>query len=84
MLPTLVLPTGLAMVVASPEGVNAARGALYVIAMISLWALLFALRQVSKVVSTLLRLTLVLIAVVAIGAVTVAIIAQVLLALGSV
>ncbi|MEU8251581.1 hypothetical protein [Nonomuraea sp. NPDC048916] len=82
MLATIVFPAGLATVVASPEGVAAARGVLYLFAAISFWALILAVRQVSKVVTTLLRALLVLIAITALGAVAVAIIAQVALALG--
>ncbi|MEV0596084.1 hypothetical protein [Nonomuraea cavernae] len=82
MLATIVFPTGLATVVASPEGVAAARGALYLFAAVSFWALILAVRQVSKVVTVLLRALLVLLAIAALGAGAVAIIAQVALALG--
>lgn len=79
---TLMLQHDLAMTVASPEGVTAARGVLSLFAFVSLWALLFAVRQVTKAVSILFRLTLFIVAVAALGAMAVAVIAQVALAIG--
>ncbi|GAA3190628.1 hypothetical protein [Nonomuraea roseoviolacea] len=68
---------------ASPEGVTAARGVLYLLAAVSFWLMIMLIRQASRVVSTLLRVLLVLIALTAFGALAaVAIIAQVALAVG--
>jgi heme A synthase len=67
---------------ASPEGVSAARGFLYILAMLCLWALVFALRAVPRAVTILLRLMLVMLALAALGVACVAVIAQVVLAIG--
>ncbi|NUW34239.1 hypothetical protein HTZ77_22780 [Nonomuraea sp. SMC257] len=68
---------------ASPEGVTAARGVLYLLAAVSFWIMIMVIRQASRVVSTLLRVLLVLIALTAFGALAaMAIIAQVALAVG--
>lgn len=79
---TLVLHSGLAMALASPEGVSAARGVLGLFAAVAFGAFVLALHQVKKVVTTLLRLLLVMIAVAAFGATAIAIIAQVYLIIG--
>ncbi|WP_336205314.1 hypothetical protein [Nonomuraea sp. LPB2021202275-12-8] len=68
--------------VASPEGVAAARGVLYLFAVLCFWALFFALRQVSRVVATLLRVLLLFVAIAALGALAIAIIGQVALSIG--
>ncbi|MEV0143437.1 MULTISPECIES: hypothetical protein [unclassified Nonomuraea] len=81
---TLTLPVVMATTVASPEGVTAARGVLYLLAAASFWLMIVLIRQASKVVSTLLRVLLVLIALAAFGTVAMAIIAQVALAVGTV
>jgi hypothetical protein len=79
---TLVSSISLAMGGASPEGVSAARGFLYILAMLCLWALVFALRAVPRAVTILLRLMLVMLALAALGVACVAVIALVVLAIG--
>ncbi|MBN6055016.1 hypothetical protein JYK22_23970, partial [Nonomuraea sp. RK-328] len=80
---TSTLHTVLATAVASPEGVTAARGVLYLLAAVSFWIMIMLIRQASRVMSTLLRVLLVLIALTAFGALAaMAIIAQVALAVG--
>lgn len=76
------MTTVILLTTASPEGVAAARGLLSLLAIASVWAMLFAVRQVAKAVSFLLRIVLVLIATVALGALAVVLLAQLALALG--
>lgn len=76
---TTIVP---ALVEASAEGVSAARGVLGLFAAVGVWALVFAIRAMCRVISFLLRVTLVVIAVAAFGATTIAVIAQVYLTIG--
>jgi hypothetical protein len=79
---TLILSIGTAVPEASPVGVAAAQGVLYLLAMLAIWALVVSLRQMSRVVTTLLRVLLVVIAIAVLGAAAAAIIGQVALSTG--
>ncbi|MFI7446404.1 hypothetical protein ACIBQX_02790 [Nonomuraea sp. NPDC049714] len=82
MLVTTLLSADMTTGIASPEGVAAARGFLYLCALLAIWALVLAVRQVARAVTTLLRILLVVTAIAALGAAAVAIIGQVALSIG--
>lgn len=71
----------LAATIASPEGVAMARGLLYLVAFLAVWTVITAIRHVAKVVTTLLRATLVVVALTAVGAAALAVVAQLALVL---
>lgn len=66
---------------ASPEGFALARGFLYLVALLAVWIMIAALSQIGKVVTALLRATLVAVVLVALGAAAVAVLAQLALIL---
>ncbi|MFG1946794.1 hypothetical protein [Nonomuraea sp. NPDC048826] len=67
--------------IASPDGVAMARGLLYLVAIVAVWIAIAAIRQFGKAVTALLRATLVVVALAAVGAVVVVVIAQLALIL---
>lgn len=66
------------------DGLAATRGVLYLAALVSVWAIAFALRYLAKAASALFKVLLIMIAVTALGTAAIAIIAQVVLAIGQV
>ncbi|MGI5271230.1 hypothetical protein ACQEUU_18890 [Nonomuraea sp. CA-218870] len=66
---------------ASPEGVAMARGFLYLVAVLAVWTVVAAVRHFSKAVTALFRATLLVVTLTGVGAVAVAVIAQLALIL---
>lgn len=71
-----------ATVFPTPEGIAMASAVYGLLAMLSVWTLVHAVRQIRKVVTTLFRMLLVLVFLAAIGAAAVGIIGHVWLAYG--
>ncbi|NRQ37607.1 hypothetical protein HII36_38120 [Nonomuraea sp. NN258] len=79
----LVFPAGAALLAAAPQDIGfAAEGVLYLLTFLACCVLGFAVRQVTKVVSSLLRVALVVIAFLALGTAAVLVLARVLIELG--